>query len=42
MNAFNILIIIAIIIAVLSLIRPTWPLLAVAVILVCAALLTGK
>lgn len=42
MNAFTILIGIAIILSVVSLIRPAYPLLPVAVILVCAALLVGR
>lgn len=42
MNAFTILIGIAIILAVVSLIKPTYPLLPVAVILIGAALLIGR
>lgn len=41
-NAFTILIGIAIILSVVSLFKPTYPLLSVAVILVCTALLIGK
>lgn len=42
MSTFVLLILIALILAVASLIRPQWPLLAVAVLLVCVALLIGK
>lgn len=39
MNIHFILIAIALLLAILSLIKPTWPLLAVAVLLVCVSLL---
>lgn len=42
LTPFTLLIGIAIILAVMSLIKPTWPLLSVAVIMVCTALLIGK
>lgn len=42
LNAFNILIIIALILAVIGIIKPAWPLMPVSVILICAALLIGK
>lgn len=42
MSVFQILVGIAGILAVLSLIKPQWPLLAVAVLLVCVALFVGK
>lgn len=42
LTAFNILVGIALVCAVVSLIKPTWPLVGVAMILVCAALLIGK
>lgn len=42
MNAFIILVVIALLLAIFALVKPTWPLLAVAMILVCAALLIGK
>lgn len=42
LTAFNVLVVIAIICAVISLIKPTWPLVSVAVILICAALLVGR
>ena len=38
-NAHTVLIVIALILAVASIIRPTWPLVAVSVILICADLL---
>jgi hypothetical protein len=38
---FNILVVIALIMAILALIKPEWPLLAVAVILMAVALLVG-
>jgi hypothetical protein len=41
-NAFTLLIGISIVLAVVSLIRPQWPLIGVAVILMCAALLIGR
>ncbi len=42
MTVFNILVIIAGGLAVVSLIKPQWPLLAVAMLLVCVALIAGK
>jgi len=40
MNAFNILVGTAGLLAIVSLIKPTWPLVGVAVLLVCVALFT--
>ncbi len=40
LSVFTILIVIALILTVLSMIKPAWPLLSVAVLLVCVALLT--
>lgn len=42
MNTFHILVGVAGILAVVSLIKPQWPLLAVAVFLLCVALFVGK
>lgn len=42
LTAFNILVIVALALSILSLIKPGWPVLAVAVLLVCVALLVGK
>ena len=42
LNAFTILIIIAIILAVVALIRPAWPLTPIAVLLIGVALLIGR
>jgi hypothetical protein len=42
LNPFNILIVIALTFAVLSMIKPAWPLLSVSVLLVCVALLIGR
>ena len=42
MNAFTILVTIAIVLGVVSIIKPAWPLVGVAVILLGAALLIGK
>lgn len=43
MTVFNILIVIAMILSVVAIIKPSWPLCPVAVLLVCVALLThGK
>jgi hypothetical protein len=42
MNTFNILVIIALILSVAGIIKPQWPLVAVAVLLVCVAVLVGK
>jgi len=39
LTAFNILIIISLILSVAALIKPQWPLCAVAVLLICVALL---
>ncbi len=41
-SAFSLLIIIALILAVVSMIRPGWPLVAVSVILICVALLISR
>jgi hypothetical protein len=41
-NTFALLIVIALLLAVASLIKPTWPLTPVAVVLICVALLIGK
>lgn len=41
-TAFNLLVVIAILCGVASLIKPTWPLVSVAVILIGAALLVGR
>jgi len=40
MNAFNILVGIAGLLSVLAIIKPQWPFLAVAVLLICVALFT--
>jgi len=42
LTAFNLLIGIALIFAILALIKPAWPLLPLALILVCVALLVGR
>lgn len=42
MNVFMILVVIALVLAVVSLLRPGWPLLAVAVILLSIALLISR
>lgn len=42
LTAFNILVIIALILSIVGIIKPTWPLIPVAVILVCVALLVGR
>lgn len=42
LTPFNILVIIALILAVVGIIKPAWPLVPVSVILICAALLIGK
>lgn len=42
LTVFNILIVIALLLAIASMIRPAWPLLAVAVVLICVALLATK
>ena len=41
-NTFVLLVAISLVLGIVSLIRPAWPLLGVAVILVCVALLIGK
>lgn len=41
LNAFNILLVIALILTVIAMLRPQWPFLAVAVLLVIAALLAS-
>lgn len=40
LTAFNILVVIALILAIAGMIKPQWPLVAVSVLLVCVALLT--
>jgi hypothetical protein len=42
LTPFSILVVIALLLSVLSMIKPTWPLLSVSVLLVCVALLIGK
>jgi hypothetical protein len=42
MSVFVLLIVLALLLAVAALIRPTWPLTPVAVLLICIALLIGK
>lgn len=42
LNAYTILIIVAGLLSILALIKPSWSLLPVAVLLVCVALLVGK
>jgi hypothetical protein len=42
MNTFTLLIIIALLLAVLSMVVPRWPLLPVSVLLICVALLIGR
>ncbi len=42
LNTFNILVIIALILSVAGIIKPQWPLVAVAVLLLCVAVLVGK
>jgi hypothetical protein len=41
-TALNILIVIALVLSIIALIRPQWPLCAVGLLLVCVALLAGK
>lgn len=41
LNAFNILLVIALVLTILAMVRPQWPFLAVAVLLVIVALLAG-
>jgi len=42
LTPFNVLVGIALILAVVGIIKPAWPLVPVAVILICAALLIGS
>ena len=42
LTPFNILVVIALILAVAGLVRPQWPFVAVSALLVCVALLIGK
>ena len=42
LTPFVILILIGLLLAIASLIKPTWPLVGIAVVLVCVALLIGK
>ncbi|CAN5624505.1 hypothetical protein BH09VER1_BH09VER1_14000 [soil metagenome] len=42
MSAFILLVVIALILAVVSLVKPGWPLLAVSVILICVALMISR
>jgi hypothetical protein len=42
LTAFNILVIVAMVLAIVSLIKPAWPLCPVAVLLIAVALLIGK
>lgn len=42
MNVFQILILVAGGLAIFAMVKPAWPLCAVAVLLVCVALFTGK
>ena len=42
LNPFNILVIVAMILSVLGIIKPQWPLVAVAVLLLSVALLIGR
>jgi len=41
-SAFNILVVISLILSVAGIIKPQWPLVAVAVLLLCVAVLVGK
>lgn len=41
MNSFSLLIIIALVCAVVSLLKPTWPLASCAIIFICVGLLIG-
>lgn len=42
LTPFVILVVISLVLSVVALVKPTWPLLPVAVLLVCVALLVGK
>lgn len=42
MTVFNVLVVIAGALSVVALIKPQWPLCAVAILLVCVALIAGK
>lgn len=42
LTPFNILVGVAAVLAVISLVKPSWPLVPVAVLLVCVGLLVGK
>ncbi len=42
MNTFTLLVGIGLVLGIVSLVRPAWPLLGVAVVLVCVALLIGR
>lgn len=42
MNVYTLLIVIAMVLAIVALVKPAWPLTPVAVLLVCVALLAGK
>lgn len=42
MNVFTLLVVIAMVLAIAALVKPSWPLTPVAVLLVCVALLAGK
>lgn len=42
LTVFNILIVIALLLAILAMVKPAWPFLAVAVLLICVALLATK
>ena len=42
LTPFNILVIVSLILAIVALIKPQWPLCDVAVLLICVALLIGK
>lgn len=42
LSASSLLVLIALVLTVLSMVKPTWPLLAVAVLLVCVAILFGQ
>lgn len=42
LTAFNVLVIIALVLAIAGIIRPQWPCVAVAMLLVCVALLVAK
>lgn len=41
LSAFNILVIVALILSIIGIIKPTWPIVAVALLLVCVALLVS-